>query len=491
MRYDMAAFTATVIPTIPVDGMTADEAKAAILSHVKEKMISVVDEEGNEIDLEATLVVHTAAAKMDEEEHPDDDDEMKLAKRVDELVTKRLGELAEKSKPPVRIATKATTAGSDKPKIEIPRRFGRLKNFTTDRGGVSADERAYRFGSWALACIGKSIGREFPKSERFVSDVMGIKLSNTYSNQDGGYLVPEEFGTDIVDLREVYGVARRILRVLPMSSDTRSDPRRVGGLTANFVGEGQAGTESTKAWDNVRLTAKKIMCLSRMTNELNEDAVINIGDDLAGEIAYAFSEKEDQCAFNGDGTSTFGGIIGIRTKLQDVDGAGTDSAGLIDAAGTTWSAITMANFSSVIGALPQYADTPNAVWVCHRTFFYSVMDQLVTAQGGVTATETRQGNRAPRPLFRGYPVEFSQVYPSATATSSVVCTFGDHSLGARLGDRRSETIAFSDSADIGGENVFERDEIAIRGTERFDVNAHDVGDASNAGPICGLQTTAS
>jgi HK97 family phage major capsid protein len=49
----------------------------------------------------------------------------------------------------------------------------------------------------------------------------------------------------------------------------------------------------------VRLTAKKIGVLTKYTRELNEDAVINIGDDLAGEIAYAFGAFEDDCGFNG------------------------------------------------------------------------------------------------------------------------------------------------------------------------------------------------
>ena len=48
------------------------------------------------------------------------------------------------------------------------------------------------------------------------------------------------------------------------------------------------------------MTAKKLMVLTKYSNELNEDAVLNIGDDLAGEIAYAFALKEDQCGFTGD-----------------------------------------------------------------------------------------------------------------------------------------------------------------------------------------------
>ena len=41
------------------------------------------------------------------------------------------------------------------------------------------------------------------------------------------------------------------------------------------------------------MVAKKLAALTLWSSELNEDAMISIGDDLAGEIAYAFSQKED------------------------------------------------------------------------------------------------------------------------------------------------------------------------------------------------------
>jgi HK97 family phage major capsid protein len=243
-------------------------------------------------------------------------------------------------------------------------------------------------------------------------------------------------------------------------------------------------------WNDVQLSAKDLMVIARMTNQLNADAVISIGDTLAGEIAYAFSLKEDQCGFNGDGTSTYGGMVGIRTLLTSIDGAGTDSAGLkIQGTSNTWSAQVMADFHAVVGKLPLYADTPNTTWVCHKTYYSEVMQKLELAAGGATATEIATGDRRPRPLFLGYPVTFSQVFPSVTATSGVTAVLGDFTLGALFGDRQQTNIAFSEHASIGGESVFERAQIAVRGTERFDLNVHGYGDATTPGPIVGLATS--
>jgi len=276
---------------------------------------------------------------------------------------------------------------------------------------------------------------------------------------------------------------------VPMSSDTRIDPRRQGGLTAFFPAEGQPITESTKSWNEVRLVAKDLACISRYTNQVMQDAVINIGDDLAKEVAYAFANKEDDCAFNGDGTSGFSGIIGVRTKLINCDLAGTASAGVItQATGNTWAAMVLADFHNTVGKLPQFADDGSCAWVCHRTFYFSVMQKLELAAGGNTLNEVRSGDRAPRPLFLGYPVEFSQIFPSATATTGVMVVLGNHDMGGSFGDRQMDAIAFSEHATINGENLFERNQIGIRGTERIDINIHDAGTATVVGPIVGLRT---
>lgn len=386
-------------------------------------------------------------------------------------------------------------AQADESRNIIPaavRRHGRLKHFREARHGVEADARAYRFGMFGLALLALEfptrygLRPQFRAATRFLEENWSPdKLAiNTSTDSNGAaFLIPEEFATDMIDLRERYGVARRALRIESMMSDTKAIPRRQGGLAAYFVAEAGAGTESTKSWNQVRLTAKDVMCLSRYTAQVNADAVINFGDDLAGEIAYAFSYLEDTCAFNGNGTSDYGGIRGIRHQLVNT---GTASV-VTQATGNTWGALVLADFNNVVAKLPQYADTPGAAWYCHRAFYYGVMEKLTLAAGGVPAQEIRAGQRG-RPIFLGYPVEFVQVMPGATATATLVAILGDLSLGAVFGDRQQDSIAFSDQATIGGQSLWERNEIGIRGTERFDIVVHDVGDAATAGPICGLKT---
>jgi HK97 family phage major capsid protein len=391
------------------------------------------------------------------------------------------------------------------------KRYSSLKHFT----GPDADERAYRFGMFCLGVYGKKQGIDFCFKQGIpligaggdaISDLQ-TKTQRENVNVSSGFLVPDEFQNDLIDLREKFGVFRQNAKIVPMASDTRTDPRRVNGVTAYFVGESTAAQLSDKQWDRVRLTAKKLMVLTKYSNELNEDAVLNIGDDLAGEIAYAFALKEDQCGFIGDGTSAYGGITGVINKLLAVDPTGTNTPtnvmGLSVASGsgyaTSYKSIVLADFNSLVSILPEYADVPGQTkFYCSKLFWGSVVQRVATGAGGNRVAEIENG--ALRKSLLGYEVVVSQVMPKIPAINQVCCLFGNLGMAARLGDRRQTTIQMSEHA----LNAFEQDEVVVRGTERFDINVHDVGDPTAAagpaksaqlgnvaGPIVGLMTASS
>lgn len=382
-----------------------------------------------------------------------------------------------------------------KPRVQtgIPAtvRRHRCQHLTGTVDGRSAEERAYRLGMFALAKAAHDLPTryQFQEATQFVADQWAVHGEN--DTHGSRFLVPEEFMPDIIDLRLQYGVVRRLFQNEPMSSDTKVVPRQIQRLTAYFVDEDAAGTESNMAHDDVRLVAKKIMVLSRMSKELSMDSAISLGDRLAKDISWSMAYKEDLCGLLGDGTSTYGGIMGAVTRLQDVDGAGTDSAGLKTGSGNAYSELTLADFNGVLGLLPTFARA-NATWVMSPFFYHTVAQKLELAQGGVTLTETKNlAKPMGRFLFLGYPVEFSEVMPTAEANSQVCALLGDFSAGAFFGDRSGIEVDFSDSVTVGGQSVWERDQIAVKGTERFDIVVHSYGNASTAGAIVGLQTASS
>jgi len=341
-------------------------------------------------------------------------------------------------------------------------------------GEQSAEERAYTAGQWLLATLGNNTRAAQWCHEHGVE----TRAMGTTTNTLGGFLVPEVLETTIIALREERGVARREANVMPMGSDVVIVPRRSSGVTAYYVAENSEITASDAGWDSVTLTARKLAVLNRMSREINDDAVVNLADYLATEIAYAFADAEDKALFLGDGTSTYGNIVGLKSALL----AGSKYEAI--AGNTAFSTLDFLDFENMVGKLPLYARS-NAKWYISQAGFAASMLRLLDAAGGNTSAMLSAGAAL---SFMGYPVVLSQVMNSTTAAQTStdgLLYFGDLRQSAMLGTRLGISVDVNDS------RYFEFDQLAIRGVQRFDINVHEKGTSTAAGSIIGLSTPAS
>jgi len=368
----------------------------------------------------------------------------------------------------MRATVQPTDAG---PKLVIPRAYGRLVAFPrTPEGQMNA----YRSGMFIRATLYGDV----KAADWCRQNGVGVRsaLAGGVATA-GGVLVPEEFSTAIIDLREQYGLFRRTCRVMPMSTDTSNVPRRTGGLTAYYTGENTAGTESDASWDNVQLVAKKLMVLTRMSSEIAEDAIIDLADQMAQEIAYAFALKEDTVGFTGTGIGTDGGITGVFVKIID----GTHTRATVDAASghDTLPEIDANDLINLMSVIPMYAKAGSA-WYCSPTAEEVVFNAIKVAGGGNTR-DILAG--ADQPRFLGYPIYTSDVLPDSVTTvynNLPMIGFGNLALAATLGDRRGIRVALSN------EQYWEEDQIGVKGTMRHDINIHDLGSTTAKSPFAVL-----
>jgi HK97 family phage major capsid protein len=266
-----------------------------------------------------------------------------------------------------------------------------------------------------------------------------------------------------------------------MASDQRNQPRRKGGLTVYVIGEGKGATESQLGWDLVGLKTKKLGTLARYSSELNEDGLVSFGDLMAEEIAQAFADYEDTVGFVGDGSAAHARIVGAVTALQNLeDGAG--AAGVIEATGNTWDGFILQDFLNVIGAQPEYAETPRVKWYCSKLFWATTMVRVQKAATGNDASDIISGGVK---QFLGYPVEVSGKFPKAASNGKIMCLFGDLKMAGMMGDRAGMRLRLSD------QQHWEEEQFDVAGSERIDVNIHDIGDATTAGPLLALKCKAS
>ena len=301
------------------------------------------------------------------------------------------------------------------------------------------------------------------------------------TNVGGGYLVPTELMSIIIERLGQFGKYRRNTTIVTMGSDRLVVPKVDADLTVYAPGEGKEITESDMEFGQVGLTAKKWACLTKVSSELEEDSVIALGEILGLSIARSLAKKEDEVGFMGDGTETYFGMTGIIGSLRGVDATIGSIKGLIVAAGNAYSEITLANFREVVGILPEDCDE-TAKWFMSKKFYYNVVYPLAETAGVANIFEILSDRKSKYLL--GYEVEFVHAMPSVEANSQICVILGDLQLGSFLGERRQLSIARS--TDV----YFANDQIGFRGTERIDICAFGVGDTTEAGPIVGLITAA-
>lgn len=341
--------------------------------------------------------------------------------------------------------------------------------------GPDAYEKYQRAGHFLLASLwGRKTSRDWcdRKAVNWNTRAAGEAIGNA-----GAFLVPIELENAILDLRDAYGAFRRRALVWPMSTDSSWFPRRVasGGTAATFFGENTAATAATPLLDGVTLSAKKLGVLIIASRELDDDAVVELVDYFANEAALALAKKEDDCAFNGDGTSGFSGMMGIGTIAND----GNHGKAKVSAASghNTFAGLTAADLASLTGAVRGSAVARAAWFVSNQGFAQSLQNE---ATSGYLETFVVDG--VVTRYFNGFPVIITQMLPqvSTTLSGKMMMAFGDMYAGAVLGQRRGLTISRSDH------RYLDTDQIGILVTERFDAVVHDMGDATNFGSLAAL-----
>lgn len=338
-----------------------------------------------------------------------------------------------------------------------------------------ANEReAYASGLFLAALINGVDNPRNPYRQR--AEDLGFKFVNvmtTTDNESAGILAPDTFRRAVITTREMYGVFRQYADVFPMSSGTETVPRELTDPEVYFADQADEDqdTDSDATFDGIKLTAKEWFVLTKVSRTLNEDAFISMADRMAEAFGRAMAKKEDNCGFLGDGTSTYGNITGLKNALQ----AGSKMTFTSE---TTFGAMTQGNFISALAKLKNM-EGMDIAWYVSKQCYIAAMMRLLAAVGGNAKGDI--ASRFPNE-YLGYPVRYVNVLPRAL-TSITGQTFGfvgDLRMTAMLGDRK--TMSFEANPNI----YWKRNQIAMRGYQRADINVHNRGDATDGGTMIAL-----
>jgi HK97 family phage major capsid protein len=273
-------------------------------------------------------------------------------------------------------------------------------------GGDGHEDRAgmggpLQTGSWGELCarsgqpvdMGEwdSPGEFFSTVIRRLSDPrLETRAMGEVVAADGGFLLPSQLASRIMDTALESEVVRSRATVIPMASRTATFPLfdsydrsggQVAGISATWVAEHGTPSEQQPRVNVVNLEAKKFMVLVRLSTEILED-VSGLTAQLTASLGRAIGYHLDEAFLNGAGAATPQGVL--------------KSPALIVVAKETGQSADTIEFENVQQMMSRLAPGSwnNSVWVCHPTCLPQLfaLSLAVGTGGSVVNAVTRDGS---------------------------------------------------------------------------------------------------
>lgn len=273
--------------------------------------------------------------------------------------------------------------------------------------------------------------------EKRLAGVYGsVKDLGEGSGSAGGFLVPEEYATNLLQVaaaqNQIYGRVQHI----PVTRESGTYPALdqyfaptagsgqtafAGGVKGTFTAAGQTFTETEPSFTTLQWRLAKVGGLTEVENELIEDSPFAIEALLRGLFSVAIAAKNERNILRGSGISEPLGILNAPAAIGISDSTN---------ASFVWTDVSnmYARFKSVGGS---------PVWVIHP----SVWPKIMSMANGTDNVWQANIQAGPTNVLNGYPILVSEHMPQIGNTGSVL--LADLS-GYLMFEKAGLSIAYSD-----------------------------------------------
>lgn len=255
------------------------------------------------------------------------------------------------------------------------------------------------------------------------------------SDPDGGFIVPEEIRAQIESLVLRQSPVRRLARIVDFKTSRTVIPVNLRGTTAGWVGEGEERVETeTPALAALMPPGGTVYALPRASEELIDDAIVNLEQFIEENVVDALAEKESQAFISGNGDRKPEGFLAkppeagadsVRTlgRIQYIP-SGMGDGILTSEFGTT---LVKMIFSMKSG----YRQAPGTAWLA-STDMIARIASIHDADGRLIYVPSLRED-VPGTLL-GYPVLEAE-HMDPVLTGNFPLAFGNWQRGYVIGDR--------------------------------------------------------
>lgn len=264
------------------------------------------------------------------------------------------------------------------------------------------------------------------------SDISNV-LQKT-PDSDGGYLVPTEWDRSIQDALVEVSAIRQLVNVQTVSGGGFKKLINLKGTAAGWVGETDARPQTASAtFDELDIGWGEIYAMPAATQNLLDDASIDIEKWLAGEVQEAFMLKENPAFVAGDGVKKPRGFLTYVPGGVNADRHPLGSLGLI-ASGGAAAVTTDAIIDMVYSPAKKYR--ARAQWAMNRLSLAAVR-KLTDSEGNYLWQPTLAAGQPS--TLAGYGIAEIEDMPDLAANAFPIA-FGDFKAGYSIFDRQGVSI---------------------------------------------------
>lgn len=201
-----------------------------------------------------------------------------------------------------------------------------------------------------------------------------VKALRVSDDTAGGYVAPAEFSAEVDKNLVQFSPIRSAARVGPTSSGSVIIPKRTGRPTGSWVGETETRPAAASAYGQAEVPVDEMACYVDVSNKLLEDAAVDVGAEVAFDVAEEFGRLEGSAFVVGNGDKKPIGFMtddnvsftvsGSASVIGDADGGINGLIGLMYALHPFYRSrgVWMAN-GTTIGALRKLKDgDKNYIW---------------------------------------------------------------------------------------------------------------------------------
>lgn len=280
------------------------------------------------------------------------------------------------------------------------------------------------------------------------------------SNEDGGFLVPEEFIASIVEYVEPANIVWPRATVVPMRTDRLRMPKlaqvsqvgtnlnHFGGVSFSWLDETDIKTKTNPTFEELALNAHKLAGYTAISDELLMDSPINLANYLTNLLGRAWKWVTDAAFFTANGAGKPLGIV--------------NDPAVIRVARQTAGTVTLTDINNMYAALPAPFNA-GAIWTADKATLAPIQNERDLNN----APLIREAGYAVRdglvPVMKGHRVvESDGKTPTIGNQGDVIIGNWQHYY---IGNRQNMDIRSSEHI------LFLEDMTAIRITGRIDGQA--------------------